>query len=58
MHSIPHDLDNVRRQIIHLETEKAALEQEKNDSKSKNQLEKVIKKLDQIKIKDSELTKV
>ncbi len=58
MHSIPHELDNVRRQIIHLETEKAALEQEKNDSKSKNQLEKVIKKLDQFKIKDSELTKV
>jgi len=58
MHSIPVELDNVRRQIIHLETEKAALEQEKDDSKSKKQLERVIKVLSDYKIKNSQLSKI
>ncbi len=58
MHSIPVELDNVRRQIIHLETEKVALEQEKDDSKSKKQLERVIKVLSDYKIKNSQLSKI
>ncbi len=56
MHSIPTELDKVRREIIHTETEKAALEKEE-DAKSKQKLEEVFKKLEKMKTQEQELTK-
>ncbi|MGL4951921.1 MAG: ATP-dependent Clp protease ATP-binding subunit [Mycoplasma sp.] len=48
MHSIPNQLDNIRRQIMHIETEKAALEKE-TDSKSVSRLQQVVVKLEHAK---------
>ncbi len=45
MHSMPTELDTVKRQIIHLETEKAALNKE-TDSKSKQRLQAIENKLE------------
>ncbi len=49
MHSLPTELDQINRQIIHIETEKAALMNE-TDAKSKERLAKVEEKLKQLKI--------
>lgn len=54
MHSLPTELDNIRRQIIHIETEKAALEKE-TDSKSIKRLEEANEKLLKMKKKEQEL---
>ena len=56
MHSIPSDLDKIRREIIHTETEKAALEKEE-DAKSKVKLDEINSKLEKMKKQEQELTK-
>ena len=48
MHSLPTELDQINRQIIHIETEKAALINE-TDAKSKERLAKVEEKLKELK---------
>lgn len=48
MHSLPTELDQINRQIIHIETEKAALMNE-TDAKSKERLAKVEEKLKELK---------
>lgn len=45
MHSLPSELDNIRRQIMHIETEKAALEKE-DDTKSTKRLNEIKDKLE------------
>lgn len=45
MHSLPSELDNIRRQIMHIETEKAALEKEA-DTKSIKRLNEIKEKLE------------
>ena len=54
MYSVPADLDEVNRQIVYLETEKAALMNE-NDNKSKKNLEDTEKKLKKLKEKQKTL---
>ena len=49
-HSLPNDLDEMKREIINLETAKAALLKEE-DAKSKKQLEEIETKLSAIKSK-------
>jgi ATP-dependent Clp protease ATP-binding subunit ClpB len=48
MHSLPVALDQINRQVIHIETEKAALMNE-NDDKSKSRLKVVEKELSSLK---------
>lgn len=55
MHSLPTELDTIRRQIIHIETERLALVSE-NDEKSIKRLEEANKKLIEYKTKEEELT--
>ena len=54
MYSVPADLDEVNRQIVYLETEKAALMNE-NDNKSKKNLEDTEEKLKELKQKQKTL---
>ncbi|MGL4951322.1 MAG: ATP-dependent Clp protease ATP-binding subunit [Mycoplasma sp.] len=54
MHSIPTELDNIRRQIMHIETEKAALEKE-TDAKSLSRLTEVNVKLEEAKAQEVEI---
>ena len=54
MYSVPADLDEVNRQIVYLETEKAALMNE-NDNKSKKNLENTEEKLKELKQKQKTL---
>ena len=54
MYSVPADLDEVNRQIVYLETEKAALMNE-NDNKSKKNLEDTEEKLKELKKKQKTL---
>ena len=54
MYSVPDDLDEVNRQIVYLETEKAALMNE-NDNKSKKNLEDTEEKLKELKQKQKTL---
>ena len=54
MYSVPADLDEVNRQIVYLETEKAALMNE-NDNKSKKNLEDTEEKLKKLKQKQKTL---
>ena len=54
MYSVPADLDEVNRQIVYLETEKAALMNE-NDIKSKKNLEDTEEKLKELKQKQKTL---
>ncbi len=54
MHSLPSELDSVRRQIMHIETERAALEKEE-DTKSAKRLEEANAKLAKMKQKEKEL---
>lgn len=54
MYSVPADLDEVNRQIVYLETEKAALMNE-NDNKSKKNLEDTKEKLKELKQKQKTL---
>ena len=54
MYSVPADLDEVNRQIVYLETEKAALMNE-NDNKSKKNLEDTEEKLKKLKEKQKAL---
>ena len=56
MHSLPTELDNIRRQIMHIETERAALEKEQ-DSKSQKRLEEANAKLLEMKKNEELLTK-
>lgn len=55
MHSLPNELDSIRRQIMHIETEKAALEKEE-DEKSVKRLEEVTTKLNEMKKTEQQLT--
>jgi ATP-dependent Clp protease ATP-binding subunit ClpB len=48
MHSLPVELDSINRQIIHIETERAALLNE-TDDKSKTRLNVVQKELENLK---------
>jgi ATP-dependent Clp protease ATP-binding subunit ClpB len=48
MHSLPVELDSINRQIIHIETERAALLNE-TDEKSKTRLHVVQKELESLK---------
>jgi ATP-dependent Clp protease ATP-binding subunit ClpB len=52
MHSLPPELDELNREIIHLETERAALKGEIDD-KSKNRLKLVEKDLTSLKAEQS-----
>ncbi len=54
MYSVPADLDEVNRQIVYLETEKAALMNE-NDNKSKKNLDDTEEKLKELKQKQKTL---
>ena len=54
MYSVPTELDTINRQIVYLETEKAALMNE-NDEKSKKSLEETSKKLETAKRKQKKL---
>ena len=54
MYSLPSDLDEVNRQVVYLETEKAALMNE-SDSKSKKTLEETEEKLKNLKKKQKTL---
>lgn len=56
MHSLPNELDSLRRQIIHVETEKAALEKEE-DIKSEKRLQEITIKLETLKKQESEMAK-
>lgn len=56
MHSLPAELDNIRRQIIHIETEKAALEKE-SDMKSVKRLAEINEKLNKAKSEEEIITK-
>ncbi|GHU34517.1 hypothetical protein FACS1894166_12060 [Bacilli bacterium] len=56
MHSLPTELDQVNREIIHVETERAALLNE-TDDKSKQRLKVVEKELTALKTKQSEQSK-
>ena len=55
MYSVPADLDEVNRQIVYLETERAALMNE-NDNKSKKNLEETEQKLKELKAKQKTLS--
>jgi ATP-dependent Clp protease ATP-binding subunit ClpA len=50
MHSLPAELDKIKREIIHKETEKASLSKE-NDLQSKTRLEEITKELEALKSK-------
>jgi ATP-dependent Clp protease ATP-binding subunit ClpB len=50
MHSLPHELDRLNREVIHIETERAALLNE-NDEKSKMRLKTIEKELGALKEK-------
>jgi ATP-dependent Clp protease ATP-binding subunit ClpB len=50
IHSLPTELDNINRKIIHIETERAALLNE-TDSKSKQRLKVIEQELTELKIK-------
>ncbi len=54
MHSLPTELDNLRRQILHIETEKAALEKE-TDTKSLKRLTEISTKLVEMKKREAKL---
>ncbi len=56
MQSVPVELDSARRELLHLNTERAALEKE-TDVKSKERLAEVKKLIDELTIKNTELTK-
>ncbi len=55
MHSLPTELDNIRRNILHIETEKAALEKE-TDTKSLKRLTEISTKLAEMKKQEAKLT--
>jgi ATP-dependent Clp protease ATP-binding subunit ClpB len=52
MHSLPAELDQINREIIHVETERAALLNE-TDEKSKHRLKMVEKELEDLKQEQS-----
>lgn len=56
MHSLPAELDNIRRQIMHIETEKAALEKEA-DTKSIKRLNEIKEKLESSKKLEEKINK-
>ena len=55
MHSLPTELDNIRRNILHIETERAALEKE-TDTKSLKRLTEISAKLAEMKKQEAKLT--
>lgn len=55
MHSMPEELDQIKRTIVHLETEKIALSKE-NSEKAKTRLLEVEQELSSLQEKDKELT--
>ncbi|GHU49281.1 hypothetical protein FACS189459_0390 [Bacilli bacterium] len=57
MHSLPVELDSIKRNIIHLETERASLLNE-NDTKSKKRLESLETELKELKMQQEEQTKI
>lgn len=57
MHSMPEELDQIKREIVHLKTEQAALEKE-NSPRSKDRLEEIKTILDDLTKKDSVLTEL
>jgi ATP-dependent Clp protease ATP-binding subunit ClpB len=56
MHSLPVELDSINRQIIHVETERAALMNE-TDEKSKSRLRLIQKELESLKDKQKQQEK-
>lgn len=56
MHSLPTELDNLKRHIIHVETEKAALEKE-TDARSIQRLNEITITLNELKEKEEKLIK-
>jgi ATP-dependent Clp protease ATP-binding subunit ClpB len=56
MHSLPVELDSINRQIIHVETERAALMNE-TDEKSKSRLRLIQKELENLKDKQKQQEK-
>lgn len=55
MHSMPEELDQIKREIVHLKTEQAALQKE-NSPRSADRLEEIKKLLEDLSKKDNELS--
>lgn len=55
MHSMPEELDQIKREIVHLKTEQAALQKE-NSPRSADRLEEIKKLLEDLSKKDDELS--
>ena len=56
MHSMPEELDQIKREIINLKTERASIAKDNDDSKSSIRLKEIDEKIESLSKKDAEMS--